>query len=96
MTTDVTDLIQGYSDWIVQEYWNDRLSYYINIMFHQLHGSSILSITLVRVRATVAHDSYERLVEVPCAPGEHKAHAVRSGLYRLPDVIENASYLASA
>ena len=32
---------------------------------------------LMRVRATVAHDGYERLVEVPCAPGEHKAHAVR-------------------
>ena len=48
---------------------------------------------LVRVRATVAHDSYERLVEVPCAPGEHKAHAVRSGLYKLTDVIENAHYL---
>jgi hypothetical protein len=31
----------------------------------------------MRVRATVAHDGYERLVEVPCAPGEHKAHAVR-------------------
>jgi superfamily II DNA or RNA helicase len=48
---------------------------------------------LVRVRATVAHDSYERLVEVTCAPGEHKAHAVRSGLYKLTDVIENAHYL---
>jgi superfamily II DNA or RNA helicase len=48
---------------------------------------------LVRVRATVAHDSYERLVEVCCAPGEHKAHAVRSGLYKLTDVIENAQHL---
>jgi hypothetical protein len=48
---------------------------------------------LVRVRATVAHDSYERLVEVTCAPGEHKAHAVRSGLHKLTDVIENAQYL---
>jgi superfamily II DNA or RNA helicase len=48
---------------------------------------------LVRVRATVAHDSYERLVDVPCAAGEHKAHAVRSGLYKLTDVIENAQYL---
>jgi hypothetical protein len=47
----------------------------------------------VRVRATVAHDSYERLVEVTCAPGEHKAHAVRSALYKLTDVIENAHYL---
>jgi hypothetical protein len=40
MTTDVTDLIQGYSDWIVQEYWNDRVPYYISIMFHPLHGSA--------------------------------------------------------
>ena len=48
---------------------------------------------LLRVRATVAHDSYERLVEMTCAPGEHKAHAVRSGLYKLTDVIENARYL---
>ncbi len=48
---------------------------------------------LVRVRATVAHDSYERLVEVACATGEHRAHAVRSGLYKLTDVIENAQHL---
>jgi hypothetical protein len=48
---------------------------------------------LVRVRATVAHDSYERLVEVECQPGEHKAHAVRSGLYKLSDIIENAQHL---
>jgi superfamily II DNA or RNA helicase len=48
---------------------------------------------LVRVRATVAHDSYERLVEVPCAPGEHRSHPVRSGLYKLKDVIENAQHL---
>jgi hypothetical protein len=30
---------------------------------------------------------------VTCAPGEHKAHAVRSGLYKLTDVIENAHHL---
>jgi hypothetical protein len=48
---------------------------------------------LVWVRATVAHDSYERLVEVVCAPGEHRAHVVRSGLYKLTDVIENAQHL---
>jgi superfamily II DNA or RNA helicase len=48
---------------------------------------------LLRVRATVAHDSYERLVEVTCAPGEHRAHTVRSGIYKLTPVIENASYV---
>jgi len=48
---------------------------------------------LIGVRATVAHDSYERLVEVECLPGEHRAHAVRSGLYKLTDTIENAQHL---
>jgi hypothetical protein len=33
--------------------------------------------------AIVAHDGHERLVDVTCAPGEHKAHAVRSALYKL-------------
>jgi hypothetical protein len=30
---------------------------------------------------------------VECRPGEHKAHAVRSGLYKLPETIENAQHL---
>jgi superfamily II DNA or RNA helicase len=50
-------------------------------------------IAVVRVRATVAHDSYERLVEVPCPPGEHIARAGRSGLGALPHTIENPSTL---
>jgi superfamily II DNA or RNA helicase len=44
---------------------------------------------LVRVRATVAHDSYERLVEVSCSPTEHHARTDRSGLGPLPPTIEN-------
>jgi hypothetical protein len=48
---------------------------------------------LVRVRANVAHDSYERLVEVRCEAGQHKAHEIRSGLYKLTDLIEDAHYL---
>jgi hypothetical protein len=48
---------------------------------------------LVRMRATVAHDSYERLVEVTCAAGEHTAYEVRSGLYKLRELIENAHEL---
>ena len=39
---------------------------------------------LVRVRATVAHDSYERLVEVPCSPVEHHALDGPIGLRPLP------------
>ena len=44
---------------------------------------------LVRVRATVAHDSYERLVEVSCSPAEHHAQVGRSGLGPLSHTIEN-------
>jgi len=44
---------------------------------------------VVRVRATVAHDSYERLVEVSCSPAEHHAQAGRPGLGPLSPTIEN-------
>ena len=44
---------------------------------------------LVRVRATVAHDSYERLVDVPCSPAEHHAPAGRSGLGPIARTIED-------
>lgn len=48
---------------------------------------------LVRVRATVAHDSYERLVDVGCPPGEHVGKVGPDGLRALEDVIENANSL---
>lgn len=44
---------------------------------------------VVRARATVAHDSYERLVEVSCSPAEHYAEAGPSGLGPLAPTIEN-------
>ncbi len=44
---------------------------------------------LLRVRATVAHDSYERLVEVPCAPADQHIRGERSALGPLPPVIED-------
>ncbi len=46
---------------------------------------------LVRVRATVAHDSYERLVEVSCSSAEHHAETGRSGLGPLSHTVENPS-----
>jgi predicted RecB family nuclease len=47
---------------------------------------------VVRVRATVAHDSYERLVEVFCLRGQHSTqHAVRKGLERLAHTIQDAA-----
>ncbi len=48
---------------------------------------------LVRIRATVAHDSYERLVEVSCSPAEHHAQVDRSGLGPLAHAIENPSVI---
>jgi superfamily II DNA or RNA helicase len=48
---------------------------------------------LVRVRATVAHDSYERLVDVTCPATEHVRKVGPEGLRALGDVIENANTL---
>ncbi len=48
---------------------------------------------LVRVRATVAHDSYERLVEVSCSSAEYYADTGRSGLGPLSQTIENPNAL---
>jgi hypothetical protein len=48
---------------------------------------------LVRVRATVAYDSYERLVEVSCSPAEHRARSGRSGLGPLPPTLEDPRVL---
>lgn len=44
---------------------------------------------IVRVRATVAHDSYERLVEVKCKPDEHYASYKKDGLENVGDLIES-------
>ena len=42
---------------------------------------------LVRVRATVTHDSYERLVEVKCLPHEHVYHDGKTALRALVPTI---------
>ena len=46
---------------------------------------------LLRVRATVSHDSYERLVEVPCAPAEHHGSMGRAELFPIGPTIEDPS-----
>jgi predicted RecB family nuclease len=47
---------------------------------------------VVRVRATVAHDSYERLVEVHCIRGQHVTdHNPRKGLEPLAHTIQHPS-----
>ena len=46
---------------------------------------------LLRVRATVAHDSYERLVEVGCTAREGRGEISRTALGALPGTIEAPS-----
>lgn len=48
---------------------------------------------LLRVRATVAHDSYERLVEVHCAPAEHHRTLGHTGLSPIGLTIADPSTL---
>jgi hypothetical protein len=48
---------------------------------------------LLRVRATVAHDNYERLVDVECLAEDHRSTASRSNLDLLPRTIEKPEAL---
>ena len=48
---------------------------------------------VVRVRATVAHDSYERLVDIPCTNNDHRIATGRAGLGPLPRTIEKPEAL---
>lgn len=48
---------------------------------------------LLRVRAAVAHDAYERLVEVACAPEEHRSAASKEALGPLGKVIQTPELL---
>ncbi len=50
---------------------------------------SFTGTALVRVRATVTHDSYERLIEIPFSLDEHWSKADPNGTNRLPDILEN-------
>lgn len=50
----------------------------------RFNGNAVL-----RVRATVAHDSYERLVDVACGDGEHSVMSGRAGLAPLPPMVDN-------
>lgn len=43
---------------------------------------------VVRVRATVAHDSYERLVAVKCSGAEHMTPFARRGFDPIPQIIQ--------
>ncbi len=46
---------------------------------------------LVRLRATVADDSYERLIEITCSPKSHIVWSGRNWLAAIPDDIQDAA-----
>jgi superfamily II DNA or RNA helicase len=50
---------------------------------------SFEGIALMRVRATVAHDSYERLVPVACSRADHRRTGRRDALASVPRVLED-------
>lgn len=50
---------------------------------------------LLRVRSTVAHDSYERLVEVECSPEEHFSFVTKIGLEPIGAQIENPTTIGA-
>lgn len=60
------------------------------------HSTSIAEVhrrfngmAIVKARATVAHDSYERLINVPCISSDHSSKFDGSGLQPVKDVIED-------
>lgn len=59
------------------------LNMHVSEVFRCYEGTA-----LIRVRATVACDSYERLVEVQCAPEDHSIVLTRFGLDALPQLID--------
>jgi superfamily II DNA or RNA helicase len=46
---------------------------------------------LIRARVTVAHDSYERLIEVMCTPNEHCINLGQRWIEPINDIIEDVS-----
>ena len=48
---------------------------------------------VLRMRATVTHDSYERLVEVECPSNRHESRSSRSAVSPLPSVIQDPNDL---
>jgi hypothetical protein len=48
---------------------------------------------LVRVRATVAHDSYERLVEVLCTPDEYQIDVGKSDISEIGQIINKSDWI---
>ena len=73
----------------IAEKWSESFGASLKILDVQDVSRCFTGKALVRVRATVAHDSYERLVEVECAPNEHFNFITKIGLEPIGDQIEN-------
>lgn len=83
-TSDVLEKSDKLAHGWVESFWGIFISSEVTDVCRSFFGNA-----LVRVRATVAHDSYERLVEVPCEPGEHFSNGGLYNLGPLNSVISN-------
>src|SRR3989338_84277 len=75
--------------------WSESFGASFKIMDVQDVSRCFTGKALLRVRATVAHDSYERLVEVECAPNEHFNFVTKTGLEPIGDQIENPTSIGA-
>lgn len=76
---------------VIVQNWLDRFA-------ASLKGLKVVSVTrcfdgtaLVQARANVAHDSYERLIEIPCSSAEHRLKQPSKAPVPIGDVIERPS-----
>jgi len=71
-----------------KNFGGETTSIAINEVVRGFDGTAV-----VRVRATVAHDSYERLVAIPCSRKDHHTTTGRAGLEAIPRTIERPEAL---
>lgn len=76
---DVINVTEGIiKDWVTS-FNGEFIKYDIQEVNRSFDG-----VVLLRIRATVAHDSYERLIEIECLPEEH-TFIYKNGLDSLPN-----------
>ncbi|MBI4085770.1 MAG: DEAD/DEAH box helicase family protein [Candidatus Liptonbacteria bacterium] len=75
--------------------WSESFGALFRVMDIQDVSRCFTGKALIRVRATVAHDSYERLVEVNCTPDEHFNFVTKFGLEPIGDQIENPTSIGA-
>lgn len=85
MDDDILQKVEEISREWVSSFNGDFKDYNIKDVYRGFDGK-----TLMRVRSTVACDSYERLIESNCSSIEHN-NQIKNGLDKIPDTIEDPS-----